>query len=115
MRLPGATCLSTTSVGELKKTIDSRSALSTSATAMASTQSAEPIRNNRRFLRVIALAPGFAQPVFSTLDAQPFDQFVDLVDLGGVAHQCAARIAGGGARLVTFAQHHIGAHQPQPP
>jgi hypothetical protein len=39
---------------ELKNTIDSRKALSMSATATASTQSAPPIRTRRRRLRVIA-------------------------------------------------------------
>jgi hypothetical protein len=53
MRLPGAIFFSTTSVGELKNTIESRSANNTSVAAMASTPIPEPIRISRRCLRVI--------------------------------------------------------------
>src|SRR5262245_54398224 len=54
MRVPGAICFSARSVGELKKTIESRRAPSTNATAMASTPRLAPIRINRRCLRVIS-------------------------------------------------------------
>jgi len=53
-RVPGLTFFSTTSLGELKKTRSSLSALSTNATASASTASAVPISEKRRCLRVIA-------------------------------------------------------------
>src|SRR5882757_625871 len=111
MRLPGATCFSTTSLGELKKTIESLSALSTSATATASTPSAEPIKTKRRRLRVIAAFLDLS----STLEAQSLDQLVDLAELSGFGHERASRVAGCGTRFVALAQHHIGAHQSQPP
>src|SRR5262249_14692157 len=53
IRVPGGWCFSTTSVGELKNTIESRSAPSTSAAAIASTPRLVPIRTSRRCLRVI--------------------------------------------------------------
>src|ERR1700761_4600926 len=57
MRAPGAICLSATSLGELKNTIESRNALSISATATARTPSEQPIRTRRRCLRVIFASP----------------------------------------------------------
>src|SRR5882757_8650785 len=57
MREPAGIFFSTTSVGELKKTIESFSAPSTSATATASTPSDEPINARRRCLRVMAPFP----------------------------------------------------------
>ena len=54
MRVPAGTCFSTTSLGELKKTIESRSALSISETANATTAIPLPIKTRRRCLRVIA-------------------------------------------------------------
>ena len=55
IRVPGDSDFSATSVGELKKTIESRSAPSTRAVAAARTLTLTPIKINRRCLRVIRL------------------------------------------------------------
>src|SRR5438105_1803914 len=110
-RAPGATCFSTRSVGELKNTIESLSALSTRATAIASTPRAEPIRARRRCLRVIVCPCGLGWSAFET---QPFDEFIDAAKFLRCTAKRPARLADGGARLFALAQYHIGAHQPQP-
>ena len=56
-RLPGGMCFSVTITGVEKNTIESRSAFSTSAAAMASTASEPPIMVNRRCLRVMRAPP----------------------------------------------------------
>src|SRR5262245_31627733 len=128
MRVPGLICFSTTSVGELKKTMESLSAPSTNATASASTPSAAPINVRRRCLRVIARFRAYALiPRMSfiakrsrcsgtelALEPQSLDEVVEPLQLAGLAGQRATRIYHGGAGLVGLAQHHIGAHQPQP-
>src|SRR5215467_7256831 len=108
MRVPAAICFSATSVGELKKTIESLSAPSTSATATASTERAEPIRASRRCLRVIAT-------FLLAFEAQSFDQLVDPPQLVGVTGKRTARLANRRQCLVALTQYHIGAHQAQPP
>src|SRR5262249_50750545 len=108
MRVPGVTSFSTTSVGELKNTMESLSAPSTSATAIASTPSAAPMRESRRCLRVIA------PPVVSTFQAQAFDEIVEALELGRIVGERTPGIAGGGPRLVGLAEDRIGAHQSEP-
>src|SRR3972149_6685181 len=108
IRVPGAICFSAMSVGELKNTIESLSALSTSTAAIASTPRQEPIRIRRRCLRVIT------SHSCSTFEPQTFDDVIDLAKLVGVAGQCAPCVDGGGLRPVAFAQHHIGAQQALP-
>ena len=49
-----------------------------------------------------------------SLRVRGLDQFVQPAQLVRLARKRAAGVAGGGARLVLVAQHHIGAHQPQP-
>src|SRR5262245_48731172 len=109
MRCPGLTCFSTTSVGELKNTIESLSARSTSATASASTPSAAPSKDRRRCLRVITFSGR------SAFDPQSFDQVVEPPQLVRIAGERTPRIRRGGARLVGLPEHHIGANEPQPP
>src|SRR5262245_9227182 len=109
MRCPALTCFSTTSVGELKNTIESLSATSTSATASASTPSAAPSRERRRCLRVITFSE------LSAFDPQSFDQVVEPPQLVRIAGERTPRIRRGSARLVGLPEHHIGAHEPQPP
>src|SRR5262245_10920170 len=109
MRCPALTCFSTTSVGELKNTIESLSATSTSATASASTPSAAPSRERRRCLRVITFSER------SAFDPQSFDQVVEPPQFVRIAGERTPRIRRGGARLVGLPEHHIGANEPQPP
>src|SRR5262249_34810445 len=104
MRVPGAICFSETSVGELKNTIESLSAVSTSAAAMPSTPTPAAIRARRRCLRVIV----------SALDTELFYAILEAAELVRLVGQRAAGIAGGSASLVPIAQHHIGAQEPQP-
>src|SRR5262245_19093538 len=104
MRVPGVMCFSVTSVGELKNTIESLSAVSTSAAAMPSTPTPAAIRARRRCLRVIV----------SALDTKLFDAVFEAPKLVWLVGQRAAGIAGGGTGLVAVAQHHIGAQEPQP-
>src|SRR5437868_5899564 len=108
MRIPGLTCFSTTSVGELKNTIESLSAKSTSATASPSTPSAAPIKERRRCLRVMRI------PEPSAPETRSFGQIVEASQLVRIAGERPPRVGHGGAGLVGFAQHHIGAHEPQP-
>src|SRR5262249_37044039 len=108
MRVPGLTSFSTTSVGELKNTMESLSAPSTRATASASTPSAVPMRESRRCLRVIT------PPVASTFQAQASDEVVEALELGGIVGERTPGFAGRGPRLVGLAEDHIGAHQPEP-
>ena len=90
MRLPGATCFSTTSVGELKNTIESFSANSTSAAARPSTPSPAPIRVSRRCLRVMDdLASSAFQPQF-------LHQLIKPAELVGIVAERAARVGDGG-------------------
>src|SRR5262245_44103383 len=107
IRVPAAMCFSATSVGELKKTIESLSAPSTSATATASTERAEPMRTSRLCFRVIVTFP-------SAFEAQPFNQLVDLTQLLRLAGHSAAGLADRSQGLVALTQYHIGAHQAQP-
>src|SRR5262245_37430261 len=111
MAVPARMCFSATSVGELKKTMESRSANSTSPTATPSTASAEPIRTRRLCLRVIARLSLGGRSAF---EAEPFHEIVDLAQLVGLAGERAAGVADRRERLLAFAQYHIGAHQPQP-
>ena len=110
MRVPGLTCFSTTSVGELKNTIESLSATSTSATASASTPSAAPIKGQASLLAGHRAVPVCAQPS----SPSPLTSSSIRRSLFGSLGERAPRIGGGGPRLVALAQHHIGAHQPQP-
>ena len=88
MRVPGATCFSTTSLGELKNTMESRNALSISATATASTPSPPPIRTRRRCLRVIVVRLRRIM-LSSAFETQIFDEIVDALDLVGTIRQRA--------------------------
>src|SRR3972149_4908749 len=108
MRVPGAICFSAISVGELKNTIESLIALSTSTAAIANTPRLEPIRIRRRCLRVITYRS------CSPFEPQAFDHVVDLAKLVGIAGQRPLGIGGGGLRLVALAQHPIGAQQAVP-
>src|SRR6516165_7430146 len=108
MRVPGLICFSTTSVGELKKTMDSLSAPSTKATASASTPSAVPMRERRRCLRVIARSRR------SAFETKSFEKIVEPPQFDRVAGERTARIDDGGARLIGLAEHHIRANEPQP-
>src|SRR5215472_5374731 len=56
MRVPGATCFSVRSVGELKKTIESLSAERTRPAARPSTATPAEINARRRCLRVMGVA-----------------------------------------------------------
>src|SRR5262249_35250377 len=100
-------CFSTTSVGELKKTMDSLSAPSTKATARAITPSAAPMRERRRCLRVMAR-------LRLAFEAKSFEEIVEPPQFAGVARERTARMDDGGARLVGLAEHHIGANESQP-
>src|SRR6516165_10656221 len=90
MRVPAGTCFSTTSLGELKKTIESRNALSISATATANTTSSLPIKTRRRRLRVIVAPISSLKPQTQTLD-----EIIDTLDLVGLVGQCAAGVRRG--------------------
>src|SRR5258705_9371996 len=119
MRAPGAICFSTTSVGELKKTIEPSRAVSTRPTASTSTARAEPIRTSGRCLRVIesvvaSLLPRLSYASRSAVEAQPFGQLIDPPELVGLGGKRATRLPGGRERPLTLAEHHIGAHQPEP-
>src|SRR5262245_16756558 len=103
MRVPGLTLFSTTSVGELKNTIESLRANRTRAAATPSTARPEPINASRRCLRVMSPF----QPEF-------LHQRIETADLVRLASQCAARVRCRRARLVRLAQHHIGTQQAQP-
>src|SRR5579884_3428200 len=111
MRVPAPTCLAATSLGELKNTIESRNALSISATATASTPSEPPIRTRRLCLRVIG---PLSFPSSSSFETETFDEIVDALDLVGPARQCPLGIGGGGLRLIAVAEHRVGAYEPQP-
>src|SRR5262249_55339188 len=106
-REPAAMCFSAMSVGELKKTIASLSAVSTRATATASTVRAEPIRTRRRFLRGIVK--------FLPLDTQALHELVDLAQLLRLAGRRTARVIDGRHCLLAITKHHIGANEPEPP
>src|SRR5437588_5991367 len=103
MRWPALTCFSTRSVGELKKTIESWSAISTSPAASPSTASAPPISLRRLCRRVIS------QSAYSALEAQCFEEILELSQLGRIARERAARICDGSAGLIGFVEYHIGA------
>ena len=107
MRVPEGTCFSTTSVGELKKTMESRRALSISATATANTTSPLPIKTRRRRLRVI-VAP------ISSVKPETLDEIIDTLDLVGLVGQCAARVRRGLLGFIAVAEDCIGANQPHP-
>src|SRR6266511_1856035 len=109
MRVPGFTCFSTTSVGELKNTMESLSALSTSATASASTPSAAPISEKRRCLRVIVVLGPLA---FKTKSSE---KVIKPSQLDRIAGECTPRIDDGGTRLLRLAEHEVRANEPQPP
>jgi hypothetical protein len=85
MRVPAGTCFSTTSLGELKKTIESRNALSISATATANTTIPLPIKTRRRCLRVI-VAP------FLSFEPETLDEIIDTLDLVGLIGQRTASV-----------------------
>src|SRR6185437_12919388 len=78
-------------------------ALSTNATASASTPRLAPIMVRRRCLRVM-----------SALDPQRSDGVFDPPQLVGIARQRFARIGGRSMRLVALIEHHIGAQQALP-
>src|SRR5215813_8404018 len=101
MRVPGLMCFSTTSVGELKKTMDSLSAPSTRATASASTPRAAPMRERRRCLRVIAQSRCLA------FETQSLDEIVEPPQFDCIAGERTARIDDSGARLIRLAKHQI--------
>src|ERR1700734_344785 len=113
MRVPGPTCFSAMSLGELKNTMASRNALSINATATASTPSPAPIRTRRRCLRVIyirlrcMMLPSAFQP-------ETFDEVVDSLDVVRTLRQRVPRVGGGILGLVAVAEYRIGAHQAQP-
>ena len=74
MRVPGAICFSATSLGELKNTIESRNALSISATAIASTAETaadqnkpSPLARHRHCLPGMPVAGPPAPPVTEAL------------------------------------------------
>src|ERR1700720_1481500 len=107
MRVPVGTCFSTTSLGELKNTIEPRSALSINATATANTAIALPIKTRRRCLRVIVT------PILS-LEPETFGEVVDALDLVGLVEQRAASVRGRILGFIAVAEDCIGANQPQP-
>src|SRR5580700_9159127 len=113
MRVPGLTCFSTTSLGELKNTIESRNAFSISPTATARTPSEPPIRTRRRCLRVI-LAASTALCRQSSFETQAFCEVIDPLDLVGMFGKCFLRVSGGAFCLFALAEHGVGAHQPKP-
>src|SRR6185312_2529425 len=106
MRVPGAICFVSTSLGELKNTIEPLSAFSTRPTATARTPIEPPIRTSRRCLRVIAMVSAF--------EPQTFYHIIDLPQLVRVARQRALGIAGGRHGLVAVAEHDIGAQEALP-
>src|SRR5882672_11501923 len=110
MREPVAICFSATSVGELKKTIASLSAVSARATASASTVRAEPIRTRRRFLRVIVTF----LVISSAFETQALHELFDLAQLLRLAGERAARVTNCSQCLVAITEHHIGADEPLP-
>ena len=113
MRVPDAICFSATSLGELKNTIESRNALSMSATAIASTPSAAADQNqaspfaghDSRFHR---------HDPSSALEPEAFDQIVDTLGVVGTVAERALGVGGGVLSLVALTEHDIGAHQAQP-
>src|SRR5262249_20772725 len=107
-RVPGLTCFSASSVGVLKKTMESLSALSTNATASARMPRAAPIREKRRCLRVIIQSVGLA---FQT---KPSEEVVEPAQLGRIADERGPRIENGRAAPAGLAQHHVGTNEPQP-
>src|SRR5215471_193409 len=107
MRVPAGTCFSTTSLGELKKTIESRNALSISATATANTASPLPIKTRRRCLRVIVT------PILS-FEPETFNKIVDALDLVGLIGQRTASICRGILGFIALAEDCIGANQANP-
>src|SRR4051812_37634184 len=108
MRAPGATCFSSTSVGELKNTIASFKAYSTSPAARPSTPRPAPIRVSRRCLRVMeALAS-------SAFQFELFRKLIKPAKLVGILIKRTPRVRQCRKRAVPVAQHRIGAHQPQP-
>jgi hypothetical protein len=92
IRVPGTTRFSATSVGELKNTMESRNAPSTSAAAIASTPKLVPIRTSRRCLRVI--------PCRSAFKPQTLDHVFDSAELIGIIGECALGIGSGCVRFV---------------
>src|SRR5712691_4077653 len=110
MRAPDCTCFSATSVGELKNTIESLSALKTSAAATVSTARPQPINTRRRCLRVIDHRAAWSLG----LQRKRVHQFLEATHLVGVGGERLAGVEGGGARIVPLAQHTIGAHEPEP-
>src|SRR5882672_1945607 len=106
MRTPGFTCFSTTSVGELKNTIESFSANSTRPTASPSTPTPAAIKAKRRCLRVM-IRP-------SSFEAKLLNAIIEAPQLAGLGRERAACVGRGILRLVALAQHHIRAHEPQP-
>src|SRR5580692_12901368 len=112
IRVPGSTCFAATSLGELKKTMESRNALSISATATASMASPPPISVRRRCLRVIAV--GSTAFCASALEPKSFNEVIDLLDRIGMTCERMPRIGGGVFRLVAITQHAIGTNQTQP-
>src|SRR6185437_16900393 len=115
-RLPAGMCFSATITGVEKNTIESRKALSTSAAAMASTASEPPIMVNRRCLRVMraSRAVRCGQASRSSIEPEIFQAFVQLAQPLGVVGDGLAGVGLRALGLVVIAQHHIGAHQPQP-
>src|ERR1700688_4814442 len=113
MRVPGPMCFSAMSLGELKNTIESRNALSISATATASTPSPPPIRTKRRCLRVIYI-PLCCMMLPSAFQPKTFDEIVAPLDIVRMFRQRVPRIGGGILGLVAVAEYRIGAHQAQP-
>src|SRR6266480_4074284 len=112
MRVPGVTRFSTTSVGELKNTMESLSAESTRRAATPRTLRAEPIRMRRRCLRVmptILRAPGA-----SAFESKAFNERVEALNLYRVARQRTAGVGSGGEGLFALAEDRISTHQPQP-
>src|SRR5262245_51585029 len=130
MRVPAMICFSATSVGELKNTIESLSATRMRATAIATTPSAEPIRMRRLCLRVIAsflraiLVPWsdacharsrFTFPGHAlAFEAKSFHEIVNAAQLVRLRGERTARVRDRCQGLLALAEHHIGAHQPQP-
>src|ERR1700733_14889900 len=113
MRVPGPTCFSAMSLGELKNTMASRNALSISATATASTPSPAPIRTRRRCLRVIYIRSR-CMMLPSAFQPETFDELIDPLDVVRMIRQRVPRVGGGILGLVAVAEYRIGAHQAQP-
>src|SRR6185437_11114152 len=104
-------CFSATMTGVEKNTMESRSAFSTSAAAIASTASDPPIIVSRRCLRVMLVHLAAKQISSSSVYPERLESFIELAQTRFIWSQGTARVVARGTGLLGLVEHHVGPDQ----